>query len=180
MNCKVFAKNLVASSILVLLPFCAGAAFAHNFALIPDSFNPAPGSQSSLYGTFTHVVGAAQYSFGFAANMFNIKKLEVYRRNNGSTTPIGDEAGDFEEYHYEKKAPDAVSADCSRAAFDAPGSGTTVLFGKFTGEVDMSQYGGSGIVTSYSFTKTFLNLTNDGAAAERLGEDANAPEVVFA
>ena len=95
-------------SLMFALIFSSSAAFAHNFALMPDGFSPTPNSQSSMYGTFTHVVGTAQYSFGFAANMFDIKKFEVYSSSNSaSTTLIGDEAGDFEEYNYEKKAPAA-------------------------------------------------------------------------
>jgi uncharacterized GH25 family protein len=158
----------------MLLLLSAPAVFAHNFALIPDGFTPVPGSQSHMYGTFTHVVGSAQFSFGvLGAYGFNVTGLNVEVHNkNGKASDVGDSVDDFAEYVFATKTPaNGQNADCSSASFSVPG-GTAVLLGKFSATV--------GDMNIQSFTKTFLNLTNDGTANKLLGGGANPPEVIFA
>ena len=53
---KQHGRKFFTALLALVFALSTSAAFAHNFALIPDAFTLAPGSQSRMYGTFTHVV----------------------------------------------------------------------------------------------------------------------------
>ena len=173
---KQHGRKFFTALLALVFALSTSAAFAHNFALIPDAFTLAPGSQSRMYGTFTHVVGGAQFSFGvLGAYGFNVTGLNVEVHNkNGKVSDVGDSVDDFTEYVFATKTPaNGQDADCSSALFSVPTQGgTAVLLGKFSATVED--------MNIQSFTKTFLNLTNDGTANKLLGGDTNPPEVVFA
>ncbi|MDR3265002.1 MAG: DUF4198 domain-containing protein, partial [Synergistaceae bacterium] len=167
---KIFLLSIL-SFTLVFSPL---AASAHKFVLEPDSFTAPQSGKAGVLQTFTEIIGAAEYSrYGtsFVYQTMTAPVEVVYK--DGARSSID---ADFEPYDHKTKSKVAPEAsDSDYAQFDITRPGTVVINGKFTGTLK-EEYGGG---TSYSHIKTFLNLTNDGMATRRFGDD-NVIEVVFA
>jgi hypothetical protein len=161
-----------------MFTFSARTAFAHKFALTPENFTVGVGASARAYGTFTEIIGAAEYSFSLTGTLCKPGTMNVdvkLAHSDGTETPIPDSA--FEPYSSKTKSvvSDVNQSDSERVSFTVTKPGTSVLNGKFSGQFVFLPDG----VTSRSHVKAFLNLTNDGMATKRLG-GGDVLEVVFA
>ena len=188
-------------------------AFAHNFVITPDKFNPSVGDKVGIAATFTHEMGKGQYPvFGLervddfltafngpaVAGVYdgpfvisadittgpNHSASFTVKYNNTSDTIPNDS---FKPYGSKlgrvltgKEIP---LNDSDYATFDLKESGTAVVLGEIKMALNigipiMGYYMPPG--ESFMYVKTFLNLTNDGMAANQFDANDEYLEIVFA
>ncbi|MDR0648240.1 MAG: DUF4198 domain-containing protein [Synergistaceae bacterium] len=177
------------------------AALAHNFTLVPDKFGVSVGESTGIAATFTHEIGKGQYPvFGLTkehTDPFEAKYVGVYdgpfvisadissasfkvHYNDGQETQIPESS--FSPYDLDKgEITDARISDSDHASFLVTQAGTAAVAGdiKMTLYVGVMTMGVSFPGENVAYSKTFLNLTNDGMATKRFGGD-DVLEVVFA
>jgi uncharacterized GH25 family protein len=177
------------------------AALAHNFTLIPDKFESSAGESTGIAATFTHEIGKGQYPvFSLMTehdDVFGGKYAGVYdgplvisanihsasfkvHYNNGKEAPISNSS--FKPYDLDKREiTDSRIADSDYATFPIDQAGTAAVVGdiKMTLNIGFMTTNTSATGENVAYSKTFLNLTNDGMATKRFGGD-DVLEVVFA
>jgi hypothetical protein len=157
------------------------AASAHKFVLTPDKFDAAQGETTGIWVTFTEIIGGAEQGLTQTYQVYDpmVTSFDViYRDGSRSVIP----GSSFKPYDWTTKTPitgevDYMTnpSDVDFATIRIEKPGTAVVQGKFNGDMDLGKWDPNlaGIVNhSTSHVKTFLNLTNDGMAAKRLGVGA--------
>jgi hypothetical protein len=184
------------------------SAFAHNFTLVPDKFEVPVGEKTGIAATFTHDIGKGQYPvFGLAtvhddtiaattgspgatyvgifdgplaisADIYSAS-FKVHYNNNQAIEIPNDS---FEPYDLDtREAADSRIADSDYASFSINQAGTAVAVGdiKMALNIGFMTMGFSMFSETVAYSKTFLNLTNDGMATKQFGGN-DVLEVVFA
>jgi hypothetical protein len=177
------------------------ATLAHNFILTPDNFGVSVGESNGIAATLTHAIGKGMYPifslttehelyggymsyvgindgpFAISADITSASFKVHYK--DGQPTSIHESS--FRPYNLDKREIiDSQIADSDYATFSINQAGTAVV----VGDIRMTLYGefkGNNVFQEdkVAYSKTFLNLTNDGMATKRFGGD-NVLEVVFA
>jgi hypothetical protein len=164
-----------------LLVLAVVPAFAHNLVIEPDKFTVPPGETVGLYWTFTEVIGEPQYSRWatetYVFSGFMETPVEV-RYKSGAGSPLDG----FRPYNWGAQSiVEGPESDSDYLEFAVAETGTVVVEGRFRGRDNgLGEITPPGeVVTTRSYMKTFLNLTNDGVATRRTGGDEFL-EIVFA
>jgi hypothetical protein len=171
-------KKILALAFFLSLVFPAPGAFAHKFVLTPDSFSIPQGGTAGIAATFTEIIGTPEFSLSVTGTFYDPMET-VFEAVYSGTGAVPIDRSAFKPYDSRTMtAVEPEKSDIEYARFQVTGSGTIVVHGSFRGTMDLSKFGGSGESTSISHVKTFLNLTGDGIATERLGGD-DVLEAVF-
>jgi uncharacterized GH25 family protein len=156
--------------------------FAHNLVIEPGKFTVPQGETVGICWTFTEVIGTPEYSSWVSRNYVFPEFMETpveVRYKNKTPLSITDTLRPYD--WGSREIVEGANSDSDYAEFTVTQPGTVVIEGKFRGKDNQKgQIAPPGVtVTTRSHMKTFLNLTNDDTATQRIGGDEFL-EIVFA
>jgi uncharacterized GH25 family protein len=150
------------------------AAFAHKTVIEPDKYTVPQGGKVGFCWTYTEIIGTPEYSNEVTEDYVygdSFIKSAIIRYKDVRS----DITDNFQPYDSQTKKVvlDPSKSDSDYAEFTVAKNGTIVIEGTASGT---NLYGDT---NDYSYTKTFLNLTNDNTCTQAIG-GTKFLEVVFA
>lgn len=168
---KISLKNQYRNALLLALALLLAVnsiASAHIFVLKPDAMTVKRGAELSFTAGLAEPLITLDMSRSMLEAMrFTIDMDASVKYKSGTVTDIP-----LSSFKPVNPSMPLASADAEVARFSVEEKGTAVLFGSFTMKRDGK--------TTACFTKSFINLTNDGMSTQVFaGEKQSVAEIVF-